>query len=204
MLSMRTSVVIVVLLSAMLLSACASSPTPTPIPALPTSAPTVAAPATALPLPSGGNEPAYPLPTVVPPTPGAYPRPEDPVAPGAVDSRSPVGQEEGLIIGQAPVEAIEVLIRESAPVQVSIRVEGYLPDGCTELAEVTQMRDGQRLIVELATVREAEAMCTQALVPFELDVPIDLSGLEAGAYTIDVNGVQATLTLDAAMLAIGQ
>jgi inhibitor of cysteine peptidase len=102
------------------------------------------------------------------------------------------------------VEAIEVLIRESAPVQVSIRVEGYLPDGCTELAEVTQMRDGQRLIVELATVREAEAMCTQALVPFELDVPIDLSGLEAGAYTIDVNGVQATLTLDAAMLAIGQ
>jgi len=34
-----------------------------------------------------------------------------------------------------------------------------------------------------------------ALVPFEQIIPIDTSGLAAGEYTVDVNGVDVILTL---------
>jgi len=44
-------------------------------------------------------------------------------------------------------------------------------------------------------VRHAHHMCTMALVPFEQIIPIDTSGLAAGEYTVDVNGVNVTLAL---------
>jgi inhibitor of cysteine peptidase len=39
-------------------------------------------------------------------------------------------------------------------------------------------------------------VCTQALVPFEETIPLDVEGLLAGEYTVNVNGVMATFTLD--------
>jgi hypothetical protein len=40
------------------------------------------------------------------------------------------------------------------------------------------------------------------LTPFELSIPLDYAelDLEPGTYTVDVNGVQETLVLDANML----
>jgi inhibitor of cysteine peptidase len=40
-------------------------------------------------------------------------------------------------------------------------------------------------------------MCTQALVPFEERVDLDVQGLPAGTYTVDVNGISDTFTFDA-------
>jgi inhibitor of cysteine peptidase len=39
-------------------------------------------------------------------------------------------------------------------------------------------------------------MCTQALVPFEESIDLDVRGLPAGTYTVDVHGETATFTLD--------
>jgi inhibitor of cysteine peptidase len=46
------------------------------------------------------------------------------------------------------------------------------------------------------TVRPADMMCTQALVPFEANIPVDIHGLLAGKYQVHINGVIASFTLD--------
>jgi inhibitor of cysteine peptidase len=96
----------------------------------------------------------------------------------------------------APVESVEVMILESFPVQVRLLVAGNLPDGCTELDDWTVTRDDDTFSVTLPTTRTEDAMCTQALVPYEVTIPLDVAGLAAGTYTVDVNGVTAQFTLD--------
>ncbi|HNS50303.1 MAG TPA: hypothetical protein PKO09_03890 [Anaerolineae bacterium] len=100
-----------------------------------------------------------------------------------------------VIRGSASVDAIDILILESFPVQVQVRVSGNLPDGCTELGETAQERQGTAFTVTLGTVRPAHALCTEALVPFETTVALDVLGLKAGQYAVAVNGVSGTFTL---------
>jgi inhibitor of cysteine peptidase len=98
--------------------------------------------------------------------------------------------------GVAPVERVDVLIMESFPVQVSASVAGYLPDGCTTLAEPRVSFDGANTFtVVLPTTRPADAMCTEAIVDFDTSIPLPVEGLPKGIYTVDVNGVTATFEL---------
>lgn len=102
-----------------------------------------------------------------------------------------------VIHGVADVEEVDVLIMESFPVQVSAVARGSLRDGCTQIHEVrTRFEEGsQTFVVEITTVRDADAVCTQALVPFEERVELEVRGLPAGTYTVEVNGVRETFTL---------
>lgn len=132
--------------------------------------------------------------------------PED-VAPTA-DPNEPVGSEDpttkpvptepsrgDLLIDAATVESIQINVMESFPVQVSVTVGGYLGDGCTGLGDITTEREGDTFFITITTERPADAICTQQLVGFEETVSLDVAGLEAGTYTVDVNGVTDTFTL---------
>ena len=98
--------------------------------------------------------------------------------------------------GQAIVQSIDVLIMESFPVQVSVTASGSLPDGCTQIDEVISQRTDNAFRVAITTLRQPSAICTQALVPFEESVPLDVAGLPAGTYEVTVNGVSDSFTLD--------
>jgi inhibitor of cysteine peptidase len=102
------------------------------------------------------------------------------------------------VTGIAPVEKIQLQIMESFPIQVAVLVEGYLPDGCTEIDQIDQTftEEANTFFVEITTVRPTDAMCTQAIVPFEQRISLDVRGLPAGTYTVDVNGVTDTFTFD--------
>jgi inhibitor of cysteine peptidase len=113
-------------------------------------------------------------PTVAPPT---VVVPQDPVA------------------GVAQVDSVEVLILESFPVQIHVVARGNLPDGCTTVDQVTQERDGNAFTVTITTIRPSGQVCTQALVPFERVIALDVLGLPAGVYTVTVNGVSETFEL---------
>ena len=104
-------------------------------------------------------------------------------------------QEAKVITGTARVEAIEILILESFPVQVNVVARGNLPDGCTTIDRIEQERDESVFVITITTVRPAEQMCTEALVPFEEVISLDVAGLKAGTYTVDVNGVRDTFEL---------
>ena len=117
---------------------------------------------------------------------------------GAEPTQSPpVGEPTsgGTIHGEAVVETIDVLILESFPVQINVVARGYLPDGCTEIDEILRERADQGFQVTITTARPADAMCTEALVPFEETFSLWVLGLPAGTYTVDVNGVTGSFEL---------
>ena len=99
------------------------------------------------------------------------------------------------IYGTAVVENIEILTLESFPVQIHVIAKGYLPDGCTEIGDITKVRDGNTFTVTVETIRPADMMCTQAIVPYEKSIPLDVYGLKAGTYSVVVNSVSGSFEL---------
>ncbi len=100
--------------------------------------------------------------------------------------------------GSAEVEELDILVLDSTPARVSVVARGYLRDGCTEIAGIRQAFDAatNTFSIRITTVRRTEAACTLALVPFEERISLDVLGLPAGTYTVDVNGVGDTFALD--------
>ncbi len=99
------------------------------------------------------------------------------------------------IEGTAPVDEVSVEVENEEAV---VEVEGNLPDGCTEILGINQRFDAARdtFYVKISTLRPADALCTEALVPYTETLTLDLGDLDAGEYIVDVNGVTATFTLE--------
>jgi len=97
--------------------------------------------------------------------------------------------------GLASVDEIDILILESFPVQINVIARGNLPDPCTEISEVLQEREGNTFFATIKTYR-SPGLCIQVIAPFEEIIPLEVYGLPAGTYTVDVNGVQATFGLE--------
>lgn len=97
----------------------------------------------------------------------------------------------------AVVKSIEILLLESFPLQVNAVIRGDLPDaGCTKIASVDQVREGNTFRLTLVTTTDPLALCAQALTPFEEVVALDVNGLPAGTYTVQAGDVQQTFTFD--------
>jgi inhibitor of cysteine peptidase len=138
----------------------------------------------------GAGQPAVPTETAAPATQSVpTTSPATPGTPGTPDA-TPVA-------GDAAVEDIEIMMLESFPVQVSVVVKGYLSDACTSLGEIVQSRNGNTFKVSIKTVRPADKVCADVISPFEETISLDVVGLKAGTYTVDVNGVTETFTLSA-------
>lgn len=102
---------------------------------------------------------------------------------------------EDYIYGTANVESIQILTLESFPVQVHVIAEGYLPDGCTEIDKIKNEREGNVFNISIGTKRPKDAICTQAIENFTETIPLKVQGLEAGNYTVNVNGVTGSFEL---------
>jgi inhibitor of cysteine peptidase len=113
------------------------------------------------------------------------------------DAGEAMPPDQAVTTGKAPVHSIEILIMESFPVQVAVLARGELPDACTEIDQVDRRVDleSDTFWIEVTTVRPTDLACIQVLAPFEERIPLDVYGLPAGAYTVDVNGVTGTFTL---------
>ena len=97
--------------------------------------------------------------------------------------------------GLVSVDEIDILILESFPVQINVIARGNLPDPCTEISEVLQEREGNTFFITIKTYR-SPGFCIQVLAPFEEIIPLEVYGLPAGTYIVDVNGVQAIFDLE--------
>jgi heat shock protein HslJ len=93
------------------------------------------------------------------------------------------------------VDGIDLLVMESFPVQVEAIVRGNLSNGCVVLDGVSVKRTDQGFLIEVETHVEGD-FCTQAQVPFEERVSLDVLGLPAGTYTVRAGEVSADLTFD--------
>jgi len=87
------------------------------------------------------------------------------------------------------VESTEVLLLESYPVQVRLRVDGQLPDPCHEaLWHVSDPDEQGRIDVDLFSEAPDSLDCIQVLTPMTLRIPI--GSFKRGSYTIWLNGEQ--------------
>lgn len=103
----------------------------------------------------------------------------------------------GLATGQdAIVEDLEVMVLESFPVQVNAVVRGSLPDGCTTIQTITASREGDIFDLTILTQRPVGVSCTEALVPFEETVSLDVYGLPAGSYSVKAGDQTASFQLN--------
>ena len=98
-------------------------------------------------------------------------------------------------VSLANVNDIKILLLESFPVQIHAVARGEHPDSCTKVDKVATRREGDTFFVTITTSRPADAMCAQVMTPFEEVVALDVVGLKAGVYTVDVNGVRDTFEL---------
>lgn len=96
----------------------------------------------------------------------------------------------------APIDRIELLTLESFPVQVHVRIKGYLHDNCTTLDHISQTRSDNLFQVSVITRRPIGLDCAEVITWFEESVALEVEGLPAGTYIVDVNGVRDSFTLD--------
>ena len=99
------------------------------------------------------------------------------------------------IYGTAKVKSIQIVTLESFPVQIQVIAKGYLPDGCTEINEIKNEREGNAFNITISTKRPKGAFCTQAIKSFTETIPLEVRGLKAGNYTVNVNGVNGSFEL---------
>jgi hypothetical protein len=93
--------------------------------------------------------------------------------------------------GQAYVDRVEVVEQGG---NYFAAVQGNYPDACSSRGRVTQQVVGQTIKITLCTQAQGDA-CAQVLVPFTERIELDVAGLPAGQYTVDVNGTVTMLTL---------
>jgi len=72
---------------------------------------------------------------------------------------------------------------------VTLVVSGNMPTPCHTLLEPAVLRtdDGFTVLVANKSTLGEDMVCATVLEPFELEIPLDVSGLDAGTYDVTVN-----------------
>jgi hypothetical protein len=92
--------------------------------------------------------------------------------------------------GSVYLDAVDMLIAESYPVQIFLVLRGNLPTPCHKLRIATNAPDPQnRIAVEVYTLADPNAVCIQMLEGFEARVA--LGSFPGGHYSVWVNGERA-------------
>ena len=97
------------------------------------------------------------------------------------------------IIADMPIVEIEVLLAESDPVQVSVKVTGYL-DGCTTHHETHLTREGNTITIQMTTIRPKDITCVAIVTEYQEQVFIGT--LPVGDYKVIVNHVEQEFHVD--------
>ncbi|NJN94611.1 MAG: hypothetical protein HC875_11200 [Anaerolineales bacterium] len=115
----------------------------------------------------------------------------------------PIGGSGSTIIANAPdpapnneavVDTVEVLLLETFPVQANARVRGKFPDGCVTIERISQERSGNTFAATIFTTRQPDAGCIAQLQAFEQVLPLDVSDLAPGTYTVTIRGANSVST----------
>jgi CubicO group peptidase (beta-lactamase class C family) len=103
------------------------------------------------------------------------------------EQRRSVKEPSEIIHRLAGIEDLGIQVTVSAPPQVHAVIKGYFSDGCTTLESIEQKRADHLFTITITTQRPAGMNCPQVIVPFQETIPLMVSGLTAGTYTVTVN-----------------
>lgn len=112
--------------------------------------------------------------------------------------QEPAPEEQGGVVASTlTVNEVSAKLLPSFPLQVEVTTRGELSDACTEVGNVIKNQKGDTFLITINATRDADKICAQVITPFEKKILLDVGGLAAGTYIVNVNGVTATFILTA-------
>jgi hypothetical protein len=89
----------------------------------------------------------------------------------------------------APIDGLDVLVRESFPPQYSLQILSGLPSGCAAFERLDVERDGNTFNVDVInTMPEPNANIACTMIYGTMEHAVALEGIESGVeYTVNVN-----------------
>jgi hypothetical protein len=90
------------------------------------------------------------------------------------------------------VETVELIVTESFPIQVFLKVNGLLSDGCMAMGKISQrLTKNQFEVIMFAenTVDLSTHACTMDVTYFEKTIPLPVYGLSTGTYEYSLGNV---------------
>ncbi len=151
-------------------------------------------------LPSGeyrlsvnGYETWVDVPLPVPPTPYPTRTPRPTWEPRPTRTPVPIPTDDSWR-AYAVIERVDVIVFESYPMQVRLRVQGYHRTGCGGPTYIEQERVRRTVFVDIYRLVDPRMMCPAILEYFEETIVLR-GGFESGTYSFHVNDYFLTLDL---------
>ena len=119
---------------------------------------------------------------------------------GSKSTATPAADQSVVITVDADVKEIQIHATDTYPLQASVTVSGELPDSCTQIGKADQTVGGKTIYLKVTMDRPITAVCSEGVVPYEKSFPLDVKGLSAGKYTVNVNDVTSSLEIPQAPL----
>ena len=92
-----------------------------------------------------------------------------------------------------PIDRVDVQV-DRATNEANVTILGWLPDSCTAHHETTVSPEGNTIRIKITTVRPHGVYC--ATEAFDYQETIALGSLDAGDYTVIVNDVETSFTIE--------
>ena len=97
---------------------------------------------------------------------------------------------------EAQVDSLEVKVRQSQPTaQIDAIVRGHLTEACAVLSEPAFAYADHTFQIKVLASSPTDRGCAQITSQFESDFPLNAVDLQAGTYTVTVNGLSKVFTL---------
>ncbi len=90
-----------------------------------------------------------------------------------------------------PVSEVTVEFGLGSPYPVNAVVGIDLPNSCAQVSAVRQTLAGREFQITVEAATFPGETCRADSLPYKLTLPLNMAGLEHGAYTVVVNGVRA-------------
>ncbi|MGH2490303.1 MAG: hypothetical protein ACRDF9_02230 [Candidatus Limnocylindria bacterium] len=93
----------------------------------------------------------------------------------------------------APIDQVQVVIRESNPPQVTLNIKAGLPSGCAQRESHSVGRNGDTFTVSvLNSMPTANVACTMIYGTYELNIDLGRDFRPGATYTVQVNDKTTT------------
>ncbi len=93
----------------------------------------------------------------------------------------------------APIDDVQVVIRESNPPQVTLKIRAGLPSGCAQRESYSTSRNGDTFTVRvLNSMPSGDIACTMIYGTYELNIDLGSDFRAGGTYTVNVNDKTTT------------
>ncbi len=98
-------------------------------------------------------------------------------------------------IREAQVTSVEVRFSDTNPKQPYAFVRGNLSESCATLVEPQVSYAANTFQIKVLTSSPSDRGCIQVITPFEQAIPLDITNLAQGTYTVVANGATTAFTI---------